>query len=433
MIVGTSGRRAFAAFGSNHRDTLWIFAERIAGSILNFLAVLAVMRLLGPTVYGEWAFSFSIVSLLLVSGNLGLDGLAMRKLIELPHKTKELLGVITVLRYAVYFLVISGTLLVFSLSYNVTTTELHILYILVPVVLAAPLTASILAWANSQSYFSDTARWRILVLMIGSVAKIALVFAGFGIVEFSIAHSAMFSLEAAVLLSVLALKRGPLPWEWKFENDIAFILLRQSVFLFAATLFATLYFTLDVIILRVYRGTFEVGMYAVVPQILFATQLIPYAVTLSQFPSLTKTAATQTQEADFRVHVSKLLVTLIVLSIAACAAVAVFNSIFFDMIFGDAYREAKGYLWIACLAITPIFIRQLTTKLYILQDSGRVLASIEFVGLVIVTILLFVFVPIYGGYAAIASVVIGVWTTVVLSLSQLGLLTYQKKPSRRSV
>src|SRR3546814_17808577 len=96
----------------------------------------------------------------------------------------------------------------------------------------------------------------------------------------------MFVLEALLLILVVGSQGGPLPWRWRPDPADVRPLLSQSGYLFDAKIFAILYFNADIMTMRLFRGPYEVGTYALVPQIIHAVQFIPYALTLSAFPAL---------------------------------------------------------------------------------------------------------------------------------------------------
>lgn len=419
MIAPAPTLRRLGSLFARETNSLWILAERVASNLLNFIAIVAIMRLLGPAAYGQWAFAFSVISVLLVTGHLGLDGLLVRKLVEQPGRARHLLGVTATLKYVIYVPAVCGTLAFFTLQTELEAQELSLLYVLMMAVMFAPLTSSLVAWLNARSHFRPAARARIAAVVVGFAAKIALIAGGLGIVPVGLAHSAMFAVEAAILLLTVRLHGGPPPWQWRFDRATARALLSQSVYLFAATIFATLYFNADVMVLRAYSSSYEVGLYALVPQVILASQMLPYAVTLSRFPDLARSASEAPDRVEFHRAVAKVLGMLLALAGAAMLGLGLFILLAFDFVFGSDYAATRPILWLAALALPPLFVRQLTTKVFILTDEGRRLAAIELSGLAVVLAILLVAVPQFGALAAVIAVIGGCWLTVLLSLALL--------------
>lgn len=207
-----------------------------------------------------------------------------------------------------------------------------------------------------------------------------------------------------------------MPWHWRFQRGVIGPLLLQSSFLFAATIFAMLYSSIDIMMLRVFRSAYEVGTYALVPQIILGLQLIPYALTLAAFPALAAAADAPDSRAAFLAQISRLQRQLLVLAGLIAAALAVFALFGFEAVFGPAYAETVPVLLVACLGLPTLFLRQLTTKIYICTNQGQLLAVIEFAGLLLAVAINLVLVPRYGGMGAIAGFIAASFTTVALSL-----------------
>lgn len=411
---------------TNQSNALWILSERAANSAFNLIVIVAITRIMGPVNYGHWAFAFSIVSILLATGHLGLDGLLVKKIVEKPERAPVLLGVVSSLKFTIYLPVIGFTLGFFSFETGLSGEEHSLLMALMVSVLFAPLTSSLLAWTNANSAFAAVSRMRFLASFIGTLAKLAVISGGYGIITVGIAHSAMWALEALLLLIIVKRLDGPMPWHWRFENGVISPLLSQSIFLFAAAILAMLYSSIDIIVLRIFRGAYEVGLYALVPQIILALQLIPYALTLAAFPALAAAADAPDNRAAFLAQISRLQRQLLVLSGLIVTAVAGFALFGFELVFGSAYAETVPVLLVACLALPTLFLRQLTTNIYICTNQGRLLAVIEFAGLLLAVAINLVLVPRYGGMGAIAGFIAASFTTVVISL----LLFHRKRFAR---
>lgn len=393
---------------------LWILAERLLNSVFNLLCIVGITRVLGPTSYGHWAFALSVVAVLLAAGHLGLDGLLIKKIVEAPSRAAHLLGTVLALKAAIYIPAIIGVILFFQDHPGVTPEEQELLLVLMIPVVMAPLTSSLLAWVNAASEFSRSARSRIAANVAGTVAKLLAIFAGFGIVTVGYIHATMFMLEALLLLLVVRSRGGPPPWRWRPNPADVRSLLSQSGYLFAATIFAIFYFNTDVIAMRLFRGPYEVGTYALVPQIIHAIQLIPYALTLSTFPALVALAGQD--RASFHAKIVSLTRKLLLTAMLVAAALVGFALIGFEMVFGPAYKASIPALMIGALSLPFLFVRQLTTKIYICTNQGRRLATIELVGLVLSIGLNLVIVPRFGGLGAISVLCFVCFFTVAVSL-----------------
>ncbi|WP_275541968.1 flippase [Sphingopyxis lindanitolerans] len=391
---------------------LWIFSERVSSSALNLLCIAAMTRILGPVAYGHWAFTLSIIGVLLVAGDLGLEGLLIKKLVETPERAARLLGTVFTLKIIVYLPAIAAVLLFVGTSGALSPEERSLFYIFMIPVILSPLTSSLLAWTNSVSAFHNAARMRMISNATGSVAKLSAIFAGFGIVQVGWLHAGMFVLEAAGLLLAVRLLGGPMPWTWRPEASGFRPLLAQSSYLFSATIFFTLYLGIGTMMLRFYLGPYEVGTYALVPQINQALQFIPYALTLAVFPDLVTSYSEDNDK--FYQKIFFIAKRLLLSSFLVVIFLSVFSLFIFEYIFGPKYHETVYILLISLFSIPFLFLRQLTTKLYICVNNGKMLAMIELSGLVLAVGLNMILVPRYGGMGAISALgVVSAFTVIV--------------------
>jgi len=394
---------------------LWIFSERVASSALNLLCIAAITRILGPVAYGHWAFTMSIIGVLIVAGDLGLEGLLIKKLVEAPERSTRLLGTVFTLKIIVYLPAIAAVLLFIWKSGSLSQTERALFYIFMIPVMLSPLTSTLLAWINSVSAFHNAARMRMISNTIGSMAKLYAVFAGFGIVQIGWIHAAMFVLEAMGLLFAVHLLGGPMPWTWRPDARGFRPLLAQSSYLFSATIFFTLYLGMGTIMLRIFLGPYEVGIYALVPQVNQALQFIPYALTLASFPELVKSYNISNDL--FYNNIIANSKRLIMSSALVILFMFIFLFFIFTNIFGDQYQETIYIFFLSFISIPFIFLRQLTTKLYICVNNGKALAVIEFLGLVLSVALNVALVPLYGGAGAIVALGLVSAFTVTVSFA----------------
>lgn len=402
---------------AEHRNAAWIFSERILNSGLNFISIIAITRLLGPLDYGHWAFALSVTGILLATGHLGLDGLLIKRIVESPEAVAKLLGTVVALKTAVYLPSIAGVLLFFHGREGLTSEEQRLLLILMVPVVTAPLTSTMLAWTNAGSLFGGTALVRISANVVGTAGKLAAILGGFGIIAVGYAHASMFLLELLLLLVLVRLHGGPLPWSWRVDWREAKLLLGQSLFLYAATIFAILYFNVDIMSMRAFFGPLEVGRYALVPQLIQTVQLIPYAVTLASFPTLV--ALSRQGEAEFRARALRLVWQLVILALLTSASLVAFAFLGFERIFGSEFRETISVLAIGSLSIPFLFVRQLTTKIFILKNRGAALVMIELAGAILSVVLSIVFVPLFGARGAVSVFAFVCAFTVLASLRLL--------------
>ena len=166
--------------------------------------------------------------------------------------------------------------------------------------------------------------------------------------------------------------------------------------------------------MRFFRGSYEVGTYALVPQIIQAIQFIPYALTLSRFPELV--ALSGEEREDFYRLIVSLIQQLALFGGAVGIALSGFAMVGFQFVFGQMYQTTVSILIIGSLSLPFLFLRQITTKVFICDNRGRHLAFIELFGLAFSVCANTILIPLYGGQAAIGVFGVTCFLTVMLSL-----------------
>jgi len=398
----------------NLSNATWVFAERIASSLLNLLSIIAIARLLGPQAYGEYAYVIAMTGIVLATGQLGLDGLLMKKVIDRKEQIADLLGSVSIMKYLVY-LPVSALLVLYGFwNPEHSLSEQYLILFSALILLSAPLTTTILAWLNANELFKTAAAVRIFAIFVGTAIKLTLVFTGMGVVSVGLMNSLTFILEAALLVVVFQLAKGTSLLSWKPRRLTMQRLFKESSLLFAGTLLAILYFNVDMLMIRLMLGQRSVGEYALVPQILQSLQILPYAITLVSFPALLKMVESNSQ--DFAKVCAKQYSLLIGLAAVVAVVLALCAPYVIPLIFGPKYDVTVPILQMACFALPLLFIRQLHTKLFVAFGLGRIFVKVEALGFIANVALNFWLIPKLGGYGAAISTVAALFLSTVIAI-----------------
>lgn len=357
------------------RNTCWVFGERISNSVLNLLAIVAIGRMLGPVAYGHFAFAISILGIALATGQLGLDSLLIKKLIEQPQTSRTLLGTIALMKYLIYIPVSIGIAGYALINTTLTMNESILLFILSSLCLTSPISTNSLAWLNANQNFSSTSIRRIAATLFGTSAKLMIILAGGGIVQVAAAHAGMFVLEMVLLYHLLRSRNGPPITTWQFQWNTSIKLIKDSGYLFVGSIFAMVYVNCDVIILRLLKDPLSVGIYAPSQQIILSAQLLPYAITLVAFPLLLKLHLGDAIQ--FRIRTKQIAWILIVSGTALASIIAISAPYIIPAVFGPEYQSTVLVIQIASIGLPFLFMRQLTTKLFICFGHSRRFAAFE--------------------------------------------------------
>ena len=392
----------------------WVFLERLITSCLSFLSVVAIARLMGPADYGAFSYVISVTSIFLAAGHLGLDGLLIKKFIEEPKNNPKILGTVCILKLG--FLITSGIIVIGYGYMNPVHTETErLLFSAVGIMfLAAPFTSILNAWLQSQKKFKNLSLLRIFTVSTGTSLKLILIYMGFSIEIIGLAHASIFALESLLIYSLFHFLSGPRLKYWQFSANLSKKLLSEGASLFVGTVLAMVYFNIDIMMLRFYFNEAIVGKYSLVPQIMQALQILPFALTLVVFPDLLRIS--KLGESAFLDACKPIYGRILMLALGLGVITFLLGGWLLIAVFGEAYQSATSALKIACFALPFLFMRHLTLKVFIALKLGNRFALLETMGLTINVIANLYLIPIFAGVGAAASTVLALCISSVLGL-----------------
>lgn len=415
-MSGSDNYKKFISFKANifQNNTLWVLMESLSISVFNLLSIIMIMRIMGPEPYGKFAFSLSILNIILIAGTLGLDTLLIKRFIENKDKVNELLGTAILMKYMIIVPIIFFiNIYAWSIS-NFSQTEIKLLVCISIIALIMPLTTTIISKLNSLHKFKNIARRRTLAVFIGNIVKLILIILEFNIVVIAFTHVLVYIMEFILLYKFLLYNNSPSIIKWRLNMNLAKKLFAGGSFLYVASIFSVLYMNSDLFIIRSIMGVKSVGEYAIIPQILLSAQMIPYAITLTALPSLFSNV--NVNPLQFKRDVKKLIKILLVASFVTMIPLMFILPMIIPVVFGEAYIKTAMLLKISCLSIPPIFLRFLTTKLFICYEKGISYAMVELFGLCVSVISSLILIKDYGLVGIAISINITYFSMILVSM-----------------
>jgi O-antigen/teichoic acid export membrane protein len=260
-------------------------------------------RLLGPEQVGNYYFAVVIFSWFDIISNYGLNTLLTRELAADKARANRYLVNTSILRLWLGFAFIpvfagllfglnalAGT----SLPLGITLSPLgaEVLFAVALLVLAqAPATLS--TGLSALFYAYERAEVPAAIATVATLLKVAisatLLLAGFGILGLA-GSSVIVNTITLGLFSALTVRTFFRP-RWEVDVDLQRQALRQSFPLMLNNLLATLFFKVDVTLLRPLRGPVEVGWYSMGYRWIEGLNLVPSLFTFALFPVLSRQAA----------------------------------------------------------------------------------------------------------------------------------------------
>lgn len=379
-------------------NSAWMMADNVVARGLGILVTVVVARYLGPEDFGMYAYVMSMVALFAVIGQMGLDGLLIRELLDEPQKQSETLGVAFAIR-GVGFALAALALLMFGLLMPGNLAQERWLFVLASLAVAMqPVSAVLSNWFRSRV----EARYAVVSNFAGAVAggafKVGAVLAGSGVVAVGMGQTLGVATGTIVLIVMFLRRGGPTPNTWSFSWARARTMLGEGAMIFVGSIFAVIYLKIDQVMLRAMQGPEAVGVYSIASLLSEALYFIPAAIVGTAFPRLVQLNAGNPEAFAERLQD--------VFDILAAAALIVLVGLFalgplsIDLAMGPSYSAAVPIFLIHVLSLPFIFLRQGFSRWVIIKNMARFSMITQGAGALLNVGLNLALIPQFGGMGA---------------------------------
>jgi len=280
-------------------DVLLTFATKVAVVVLGALSTIVIARTLGPAGRGAVAVAFSIMTLLVQFGSLGLQSANPYFVARNPRSIATVV-LNTVLGCAGIGLVLAALALAAKLWFPASLRGLDWLDVAV-VAIGVP---ALLAMHLLQSVFLAEGRMRVYngVELAGSLAVFIGLLVGLTVLHIGVLGAIMVMVGAnwAMTLAFLALQRSNLSRADRPDRILLARMLRYGFRIYLTTLMAYTVGRVNLIVVDSYLGPSQAGLYSVGVSLAEAMCLFPTVVAINLFPRIARGASFEHSAMVFR-------------------------------------------------------------------------------------------------------------------------------------
>ena len=234
-----------------------LVAAQVVTAALGIATLLVISRLLGPTALGEWRFAVAVTGYLLIVSDAGLSAYAVREMARNRTLTPSLGWPVVVVQTAVagvlYALLIAGLLLA-GMSGRAFA-----------VVALLGLSAFVHALGVGHVFQAHERMSTIaFVSVVGSVTATAVGLAALAVTK-QLVWIAAVPVAVGIVANLVLLRLGRRAFELPFtlpSASAALALLRSGAPFLIAGIATQLIFSADAILIEIFRGVHELGIYA---------------------------------------------------------------------------------------------------------------------------------------------------------------------------
>ena len=262
----------------------WLIVDRIVRMGLGLFVGVWVARYLGPVQFGSYNFALAFVALFGTLTTLGLEGLVVREVLHNAQDTHEILGTTLALRAG-------GGLLAVVLSIaTLLFIEPHDKRALLLVSILS-VTLVFLPFDTIDSFFQSQVQSKITVwaknssFLLFAVVRVSLIYAKAPLWSFAVSYVGEIGLGAVGLVIGYRLSGGEM-FAWQVSKKRAVQLLKQSWPVIFSGMAIMVYMRLDMVMLKMMKGDYAVGLYSAATRISEVWYFIPMAIVSSVSPAI---------------------------------------------------------------------------------------------------------------------------------------------------
>ena len=261
----------------------WMFGGQMFSLLISFFIGAWIARYLGPENYGVLSYSIAFVGIFGFVSSLGVDSILNRELIKTPEKRDELLG--TSFRLKLIGGAIAFCLAIISVLLISSESRVKILVSLFAFSFILQSINVISNYFNAEVKAKNNVKATLIATIISSILKIIVILSGKGVIWLVIVF-VLDSFWQGVGLIKAYRNYGLKIENWKFDNILARVILKNSWPLMLAGAASFIYLKIDQVMIGSMLGNYKVGIYAAAVKLVEVWYFIPAIITTSLFPAI---------------------------------------------------------------------------------------------------------------------------------------------------
>ncbi|MFW6089704.1 MAG: flippase, partial [Gemmatimonadota bacterium] len=371
---------------------------RVIGYLGLFVYYLLLARRFGASGIGDYSFAFAFASFFTLGVDFGLRNLLTRRVARNRAEAPGI-AVSVVLAQGGFALLLLAILLVVSriLGYSPT---------LVGYLVLAFLALALQVMGVSFSAFLEAVGEMRLSAIAALLQKGVVVVGGIALVLGGASLAAVMAVHVLSGIVYLALgwrwaRREFGPFDMAFRPRLAGTLFKAALPFFATVALWEIYSRIDIVMLHLFRGEVETGLYAAAYKLIAAPLFVAQLVGVAVFPTLARAVADELPELEsvFR----ETLRVLTVLGLAGGVVLLTAGDALPLLLFGDEFA-ASGRL---VRMMAPLFVLEFGMvplwRLLLAMDRERTLVLLRLGSVGLNVALNLVLIPLYGPMGAVAT------------------------------
>ncbi|MCB0195162.1 MAG: oligosaccharide flippase family protein [Anaerolineae bacterium] len=395
------------------KNSLVPMVMALSNRLIDLAFALLMLRILQPEGAGQYAFAVAFIGMAEILTRFGLGTLVTRDVAADLNQRNRYLTNVSVLRLYLWLvaLPVMGVILALYVAFGDITSEVVITIALFAIGtffsnLSDGLTAIFYAHEKAEYPAGVSAITTFVRVTVGALVLLL----GWGIIGLAGA-SLVANLTSFAVLAYIMVTRIYRP---HMETDPALQreMMGESFPLMINHLLSTIFFRIDVFILKPVWGSAQVGYYSAAYKYIDGINVIPQYFTLAIFPLMSRFAA-DSRESLIRAYLLSLrLLLLLAIPLAVGTPFVAEELILFlagEQFVPDSVIVLQLLIWFLPFS----FINQVTQYVLIAINQQRQLTRAFVIGVLFNTITNLIFIPLYGYRAAAITTILSEWSLLI--------------------
>ncbi len=377
-------------------NTGWLFFDRIFRMGMGVIVGIQVARFLGPSDFGSYNYALAFITLFLSLITLGLDSIVVRDVSRNSRLANDILGSALILRIVSSIItVILINLFIYLSDFN--TIEIKVLISIFSIMMLFQVFDTIDLWFQTQLLSKLTVISKGIAFLFSTILKIVFLLLDMKVYWFALTNT-LEVLIGAIILIVNYKLSGNNIFSWTPSFSTMKRLLKESWPLIFSGFAIALYMKIDQVMLGIYKGSYEVGIYSAATRLSEVWYFIPTAIVASVAPKIA-----QLKNGDFNSYntsVQKLFDVVVLLGFLIAIPMTVLSKYLILFLYGNEYAEAGGILAIQIWAAIFIFLGVAKNPWIINEGLAKVSLYSTLTGALINIIGNMLLIPKFGAYGS---------------------------------
>lgn len=403
LAIKSNSRKKFLS------NTAWILGERIVQIIIQLTVTLVSVRYLGPENYGNISYVTSFIGLFSSITGLGLQGIVIKKLIDEPENSGEIIGTSIVMRLGASILSIISIVSLVSLL-NKNNEVMILIAILQSISLIFTSIEVVDFWFQSKLQSKYVSIAKIIATIIVAIWRIYLLINSKSVQYFAFSTT-LQSIVIAILLAYLYFKNDG--EKLKISLNRALELIKESYHFILSGLMVVIYTQLDKIMIGKMIDVSQVGVYTVASSLPAMYTFIFIAMINSARPIIL-----EQRNKNYELYLKRIkqLYSFIIWSSIIIAISMLFlGNIIIYILYGSDYMAGVNSLNISTWSNIFALIGTARGIWIVAENKGKYVKKYLMFGAIINVILNLIFIPRFGIDGAAVATLITQFTTCVIA------------------